>query len=106
MESLANDLLSLAGSVEGQQEEKKRSQQFALIFWIDVKQFNVVPLKRIPKDSQRDGQMGKMKSERKLWNVKTIKIDGKKIRICLILYMNSSLYDSLLKTLSETESPD
>ena len=104
----ANGLLSLAGSVEEQQEEKKWIQQIliAVIFWIDVRQFNVMPLKCTPKDLQRDGQIGKMKSKKKLWNVKTMKIDGKKIRICLRSYIKFSMHDSLLKTLSETESPE
>ena len=45
--------------------------------------------------------MQKAKCEKKLWNVKTMKIDGKKM---LISYMKFRMHDSLLKTSSETES--
>ena len=46
-------------------------------------------------------QMRKAKCEKKLWNVKTMKIDGKEM---LISYTKFRMHDSLLKTSSETES--
>ena len=67
---------------------------------IKLKQFIAT---HYPEDLQRSPckrQTRKAKCEKKLWNAKTMKIDGKKM---LISCMKFRMHESLLKTSSETE---
>ena len=75
-EDIARSLLDLSNNMPGKDDEAKKKKMppvFALIYWLDVHQFNVMSLKKIPAKLHAEGTVGQMKSEKKMWNVKNVK---------------------------------
>ena len=50
---------------------------YIILFWIDTKEFNTVPLTRVPKEHRKEGDIATVKAERKEWKVKLVKVGGK-----------------------------
>ena len=76
MQRLATQLLNLESSVTSQPEKEKASSKYAIVYWIETKEFNVMPLMRIPKDKREEGASAILKAERKEWETKIVKIGG------------------------------
>ncbi len=76
---LASELLSLDAPTTTTSEEansQKSSKKHAIIYWITTKEFNIMPLARIPKDKREEGAMATLKAEKKEWCTKVVKIGG------------------------------
>ena len=73
---MITSLLSLSEKAE-KSLESKSTKKYTILFWIDTKEFNVVPLSRVPKDKRMEGSIATLKAERKLWQVKLVKVEGK-----------------------------
>ena len=53
---------------------------------VETKEFNVMPLSKIPKDSREEAASATLKAERKEWETKIVKSGGGKIYIYFVLY--------------------
>lgn len=77
---LASELLNLESStnskVNSQSDKAKSSTKYAIVYWIETKEFNVMPLSRIPKDKREQGASATLKAERRDWETKIVKIGG------------------------------
>ena len=77
---LASELLNLESStnskVNSQSDKAKSSTKYAIVYWIEMKEFNVMPLSRIPKDKREQGASATLKAERRDWETKIVKIGG------------------------------
>ena len=62
----------------------KSKSKFAIVFWVETKQFNVMPLSKIRKEDREEGKITKIKTEGKQWTVKLVQISGK----CCIVVIN------------------
>jgi len=75
-EELVSSLLSLS-NVSNKQSAKQKKKMYIILFWIDTKEFNTVPLTRVPKEHRKEGDIATVKAERKEWKVKLVKVGGK-----------------------------
>lgn len=75
---LANELLNLEASTKdnSQPDKGKSPTKYAIVNWIETKEFNVMPLSRIPKDKREQGASATLKAERRDWETKIVKIGG------------------------------
>lgn len=71
---LASELLNLESSTK--LDKAKVSTKYAIVYWIETKEFNVMLLSRIPKDKREEGASVTLKAERKDWETKVVKIGG------------------------------
>ncbi|KAJ7394924.1 hypothetical protein OS493_000761 [Desmophyllum pertusum] len=81
-------------------DKAKVSTKYAIIYWIETKEFNVMPLSRSPKDKREEGASVTLKAERKDWETKVVKIGENKAT--LTEEMNA-LIDAVLKQHQSTE---
>lgn len=65
----------------------KSKPKFVIVFWVDTKEFNVMPISKIRKENREEGKITKIKTEGKLWTVKLVQISGK----CCINVINLTL---------------
>lgn len=91
--TIANDLNKLHENqvddvYEDLQTPKAKSKpKFVIVFWVDTKEFNVMPISKIRKENREEGKITKIKTEGKLWTVKSVQISGK----CCINVINLTL---------------
>ena len=71
---LASELLNLESLTK--LDKAKISTKYAIVYWIETKEFNVMLLSRIPKDKREEGASATLKAERKDWETKVVKIGG------------------------------
>ena len=86
MAGLASIVKDLTELHESQQEQKsdegaqtpktKSKPKFVLVFWIETKQFNVMSISKIRKDSREEGKITTVKAEGKEWTIKLVQISG------------------------------
>ena len=88
IQHLASELLNLKSSknVSSEVSKVKSPTKYAIVYWIETKEFNVMPLSKIPKGSREEGVSATLKAERKEWGTKIVKIGGNKIYIYFVLY--------------------
>ena len=76
---LASELLSLdapTNSTSDEANSEKSRKKHAIVYWIKTKEFNVMPLSRIPKDKREEGATATLKVGKKEWCTKVVKIGG------------------------------
>ena len=63
MERIASELLRLDVppnddnfSSENAETKLKQSTKYAIVYWIETQEFNVMPLSKIPKDKRQEGE--------------------------------------------------
>ena len=85
---LASELLNLESStkVNLQSDKAKTSTKYAIVYWIETKEFNVMPLSRIPKDKREQGASAILKAERRDWETKIVKIGGEWKYVNFVFY--------------------
>ena len=85
---LASELLNLESStkVNSQPDKAKSSTKYAIVYWIETKEFNVMPLSRIPKDKREQGASATLKAERRDWETKIVKIGGEWKHVKFVFY--------------------
>ena len=83
MERIASELLSLDVppnddnfSSENAETKLKQSTKYAIVYWIETQEFNVMPLSKIPKDKRQEGESATLKAEGREWLTKIVKIGG------------------------------
>lgn len=75
---LASSLLLLEAPQKAHEKNGKRPTQYAIVYWIETKEFNVMPLSKIPKDKREEGALATLRAEGKEWATKIVKVGGKK----------------------------
>ena len=70
----------------------KSKPKFVIVFWVETKQFNVMPLSKIRKEDREEGKITKIKTEGKQWTVKLVQISGKCCIIVIDLASNSRTF--------------
>ena len=77
VENLASELLLLEPAKKLSEQNVKKSTQYAVVYWIETKEFNVMPLSKIPKDKREEGALATLRAEGKEWATKLVKVGGK-----------------------------
>ena len=69
IQHLASKLLNLKSSknVSSEVSKVKSLNKYAIVYWIETKEFNVMPLSKIPKGSREEGASATLKAERNEW---------------------------------------
>ena len=81
------DKVAQSESQEPEEKEKPRYPRYALIFWAQTNQFNVMPSTRIPKKMRLEGGEGEIKAEKKMWKVKVLKLGGEYVKNCMVTHV-------------------
>ena len=78
MQLLANELLNLESSTKdnSQPDRAKSPTKYSIVYWIETKELNVMPLSRIPEDKREEGASATLNAERQDWETKIVKIGG------------------------------
>ena len=77
VENLASEMLLLEPAKKLSEQNVKKSTQYAVVYWIETKEFNVMPLFKIPKDKREEGALATLRAEGKEWATKLVKVGGK-----------------------------
>ena len=75
--NIASELLQLEAPKNSNQGNEKRPTKYAIEYWIETKEFNVMPLSKIPKDKREEKALATLKAEGREWATKIVKIGGK-----------------------------
>ena len=75
--NIASELLQLEAPKNPNQGNEKRLTKYAIVYWIETKEFNVMPLSKIPKDKREEKALATLKAEGREWATKIVKIGGK-----------------------------
>ena len=62
----------------GLSEKPKQKKSYGIVYWADTEEFNVMALNRLPQNCRKVNAEGKTRAEGKLWNIKVVKIGGKR----------------------------
>ena len=96
--TIANDLQNLhANQIDDVCDDPvtpkaKSKPKFVIVFWVDTKEFNVMPISKIRKENREEGKITKIKTEGKLWTVKLVQISGKCSIHVINLTFNSRVF--------------
>lgn len=76
--NIVSELLQLEAPKNPTQGNEKRPTKYAVVYWIETKEFNVMPLSKKPKDKREEKALATLKAEGREWATKIVKIGGKK----------------------------